>query len=516
VSIELAHSPILQPCVTILGNRGSGKSFGLMVELLWLALLRMVAVLVLDRPGSLARAMVGHLCANGMENRVVYERAADTQRVLRWPWIQNSTKPGLDGERENEMEDERFKQIFQAKKHLKISQPAPYTNLGLDISSAVFRSQPRMLDLDQILDIYHPGTKDYGKLIENASAHRAVDELIAIELRSRRNPVHFETIMGASHRMLRIVQSPVLRTRHGPGISWRELLREKYQIYFDLSNVSMEAARALAIAAAHAAINAARAHFEETGKPLPVVIVLEEAGALDLVTPFIITAMQELRKAGVAVWIVSQTIRDFDDEIFESLLSLCDVHYWYRMNSGIERAAKDLADPTFNPTEVHYTRERVVSDGMQRVVNEVRGRSTSERKTRIDKEVRTDTRESISYIPIQRTIVDEYFKTPQIHEQEFRTKLANLQVGGRAVRGLSGVRLEHAVPLGEPWPLGLTDIRTQKAIERIRSRPMFVTVPQTKSLPVSPTIQPAVQDSLLLGLRSRRQSSNGRFSTHVR
>lgn len=78
MSIRLAHSPLIEPCATIIGSRGSGKSFGLMVELLRLALLRRVAVLVLDKPGSLARAMVGHLCANGMENRMVYERAADS------------------------------------------------------------------------------------------------------------------------------------------------------------------------------------------------------------------------------------------------------------------------------------------------------------------------------------------------------------------------------------------------------------------------------------------------------
>jgi len=34
---------------------------------------------------------------------------------------------------------------------------------------------------------------------------------------------------------------------------------------------------------------------------------------MDLVTPFILDSMRELRKAGVSVWIVSQTIEHFDE-----------------------------------------------------------------------------------------------------------------------------------------------------------------------------------------------------------
>ena len=64
-------------CKLIIGARGSGKSVGLMVDLLRLALERQVAVLVMDRPGSMAREMIGHLCANGMENRVIYEEAQE-------------------------------------------------------------------------------------------------------------------------------------------------------------------------------------------------------------------------------------------------------------------------------------------------------------------------------------------------------------------------------------------------------------------------------------------------------
>ena len=109
------------------------------------------------------------------------------------------------------------------------------------------------------------------------------------------------------------MKSPVLYLRHGEGIDWRDLLLKKMQIYFDLSGVTAEAARALSIFASHAAINACREHFDETGEPLPLVVVLEEAGVMDLVTPFILDAMRELRKAGVAVWIVSQTIEDFNE-----------------------------------------------------------------------------------------------------------------------------------------------------------------------------------------------------------
>ena len=306
---------VFLPCKTILGARGSGKSTGLAVDLLAAAMMG-VAVVVLDRPGTLARAMVGHLCAAGLEDKVLYEIASETDRVLKFPYLQNSDKPGLEGERENEFMDECFAQAFGAKRGVKRLEGNPYTNKYVRSPAAIFRSQPdcTAIPIGDFEYIFRPAVKRHDELLANAREQRPVLEMMQVEARARRNPIQYEIEVGASERLLSILwKSPVVRIRHGKGLDWTEALKQKKQIYYDLSNITEESARTLAILVAHSAINAARKHFYETKQPLPVVIVLEEAGAMDLVRPFIISAIEELRKAGVAIWIISQSTEDFRD-----------------------------------------------------------------------------------------------------------------------------------------------------------------------------------------------------------
>jgi len=296
------------PCKSIIGCRGSGKSTGLMVDLLAAALMG-IAVVVMDRPGTLARGMVGNLCAAGLEDEVVYEIASDTDWVLTFPFIENSSKPGLEGERENEFMDECFAQVFYAKRGLKSAEQRPYIKKYMENAIAIFRSLPGQRPISDMKYIFRRGTKEHDRMMMESTATDAVLEMAHVEARG---PVQYEKEVGAAERMLSVLwKSPVVRIRHGIGLNWTEALKQKKQIYFDLANITEEAARSLAILATHGAINAARKYFYETKEPLPVVIVLEEAGALDLVTPFIISSMQELRKAGVAIWIVSQSTEDF-------------------------------------------------------------------------------------------------------------------------------------------------------------------------------------------------------------
>ena len=73
--------------------------------------------------------MIGHLCAHGMENRIVFDEAARTDGVLRWPFTKLSRMEGERGKIENELEDERFLQAFIAKRGKKTLEQNPYTKI---------------------------------------------------------------------------------------------------------------------------------------------------------------------------------------------------------------------------------------------------------------------------------------------------------------------------------------------------------------------------------------------------
>jgi len=157
--------------------------------------------------------------------------------------------------------------------------------------------------------------------------------------------------------------------------------------------------------------------------------------------------------------------------ILEQLLQLCEEHVWYRMASGIDRAAEDCAHPTFDPMALHYETTRVVSEGFDTIKTTLKGTSKDQSGKK-----REDKREAISFVPKQHTVVDQHFKGYELQKQEWATKLCSQKTGHRIVVGLSGVRSEQVIPLGEPWPLGLSQMRTLKAIGRIRSKPPFLQV----------------------------------------
>ena len=138
------------------------------------------------------------------------------------------------------------------------------------------------------------------------------------------------------------------------------------------------------------------------------------------------------------------------------------------MNSGIDRAADDLASPTFDPLEVHYTRDRVVNEGQRQVTT--KSKATSKGK---DGKWNTTSHTGMTFLPIQHIVTDTYYKTPQVHKEEFKQKLATLQIGHRITRDMEGVRAEHVTMLEEPWPLGLTELRTSKAVSRLQQSPLL-------------------------------------------
>ncbi len=462
----------VEPCETIFGNRGSGKTEGMKPDLLRIAKEGKCSVVGLDLPGTLGTDMVGQLCAAGMQTRTLFEPARATDRVLSWPFIEQLDFTDPLKEEENRVAVENFLLALWSKRGLKSGEEKPWTKKYAVAATRIFASQPVMPTLDKLDCLFQIGSPEQEELLQKAAARDSVRAFREVMVRSGRNPIQWEAETGASQRLMEIVKSPVIYRRHGnPGFDlWRKVLTEKMQVYYDLSGITVEAARALSIFVSNAVINTCRKLFQETGKAHPVVLVLEECGYLDLATPLFLDGMRAWRKAGFSAKTISQTVDDFKDEaVLETLLALTDRHSWYRLNSGIERAAQDLAFPTFDSLAVHYVKTRRQVVGHEEVKNKSKGKSKDE-----EGRTRTDEREGTSLRPIYEDVPEEVKKTPLIHEAEYRRKVSSLLVGERLLRTLAGVE-EHTgknkvTILRSPWPLSLTATKTRQAIEQIRSR----------------------------------------------
>lgn len=489
----------------IVGSTGSGKSEGELVDLVQIAAERQYAVVLLDGHGPLALRAAGHWEARGFEHRMLYEPLAATDRVLCWSMLRKSAAPTLPQRllADSETRDE-LAQCFLSQRNLASLSDKPWTKEWLEAAIRLCLSQPQEESLPSLLAAFQVGSPAYEKLLHDAEDQEVVAKFRAMERIKARNEVQYETQTGAARRLLELTcASEVvrLRARLGP-FDWVQALRGKKLIAFDGGGLrSTEVKRTLFLLVSMHVIHAVRRHFAEIQQPLPVVLVLEEAGALGLVTPFLQNALRELRKAGLAIHLLMQSSLDFGDQAtFEALLANTPWQAWYLAlsPSDQELGAKSLANPTFDPLAVHYTRLRMLPDGIAAVPTvgkeEVSNPQTHQTTRRVRKSGTALLRKYFE-------VIEEYYKTPQLHEQEFRTSLSTLQIGERFVRDLAGVRRERVIPLGPSRPLGLSEQYARAAIERIRQQPFYLpclsapVAPKQELLPAAEVLRSRARDT---------------------
>lgn len=486
---------------TIIGNRGSGKSVSL--EVMMTEVAADATILLIDWPGTLADRMTGRLCERGLEGRLIVDKAKRTDRVPQWrfrpePHASDPLARRLEEEAANEvLLQGLFARRYQADGVLA---PATYraARAGLEVHFGI--PDAVRPPIDRILRLFRPRDPIGGWMLDATSDREAASFFLEAARLALRSPAQWDSLVGAGGRLLDVLASPAIAIREGRSLDWKEFLRLRRHYFLGMEGLPKATATALAILTYTPAIQTAKELFEETGRPHPLVVVLEEAGALGLVTPLITTAMQAYRQHGVSVWVASQTVEDFRDEAtFESLLSMSE-HYWHQMTGGVERAARDCAHPTFDPDRILHDHER---PGILKY---------EEAATRT---VHTDPRGlvrgltiSTAYRPITGVSIERTYDNPANHEAEIRKGLSTLKVGERVFRGLDGtVRKESVTRPDDPWgPFADEEItldgrsrslahhRLDAAMERIRRSPLYqppaVWTPPPSLAPSEPTRTP--------------------------
>lgn len=438
----------------VVGSTGSGKSAGELVDLVRLADRGDCAVVLLDGHGPLAFQIAGHWASRGHEGRVVYETLDATDRVLAFEMI--PPPAGADPLRRSletaEMRDE-LSQCLMNQRGLVTLTDRAWTKEWLEAALTLCLAQPQPEPLTSLLHAFRIGTGEYERLLRDCRDDALVAKFRDAERLKARNPVQYESITSPARRLVESVcTSEVLRLRSRPGpFDWLDALRERRLVAFDGGGIrSRELKRTVFLLVTMHVLHAVRRHFSETRRPLPVVLVLEEAGALGLVTPFVLGALAELRKAGLALHLLTQSSLDFGDpSLFQLVLSNTPCQVWYQCLAPADQeiGAKALTNATFALHAIHFTRERTAPDG---------DALTAPWRSRV------------------RRILDPYYKPPSLQEQEWRTRLATLRVGERVVRDRRRVRRERVRmqrPLRVP---GGFDAYTRAVIGRIRSQALYL------------------------------------------
>jgi hypothetical protein len=459
------------------GSTGSGKSEGELVDLVRIAKRGDYAVVLLDGHGPLAFRTVGHWAARGHEARIVFEPLRATERVLCWSMLPKSISPSLSQRRIEDAETrDEVAQCFLAQRNLATLNDRPWTKDWLEAVIALCLSQPQPEPLESLVYAFRIGSPEYERLLRHCEHPALVGKFRDMERLRRRSEVQYEIQIGPSRRLVEpVCTSEVVRLRCRDGLfDWLQALQDRKLIAFDGGGIrSREIKRTIFSLASLQVIQAVRRHFALTQAPLPVVLVLEEAGAHDLVTPFVLDALQELRKAGLAVHVITQSSLDFEDsKQFEALLSHAPWQAWYQVLSPVDQelGARALSNATFDPLTVHFTRTRQIHAGTEIVSNESRAEIVElHTKTR-----RTERRSGTAHVPSYRSVSEPHYKTPGLHEQEFRTRLATFRVGERIVRHRTGVWRERVRRLRSHFLWTDFTAYTRAVIERIRRQPIYL------------------------------------------
>lgn len=471
----------------IIGSTGSGKSEGELVDLVRLAGRADHAVVLLDGHGPLAFRAAGHWGARGHEHRMIYEPLNSTERTLSWNMLPKSEAVSHSQRliEDAETKDE-VAQCLMAQRNLETLRDKPATKEWLEAAIILCLSQPTPEPLGSLPYAFRVAAPEYQRLLSRCGDLEVAAKFRDLERLRRKNEVQYDIQTGGARRLLELVcTSEVVRLRSRPGpFDWLEALRERKLIAFDGGGIrSTEIKQTLFRLASMQVIHAVRRHFAATQEPLPVVLVLEEAGALGLVTPFVLHALSELRKAGLAITLILQSSLDFSDRaLFELILANTPCQAWYQCLSPADQelGARALANATFDAHAVHYTRTRAVQDGFERVETSSRGEAIDPRSRET---VRLDGRTGTALRTRYRQLSEDYYKTPQLHEQEYRTKLATLRIGERLVRDREGVRSERVRPLRPPWLRWVSDASTRSLIERIRRDAIYQPCPVPQPAP---------------------------------
>lgn len=485
------RGPAVEPSRLVVGSTGSGKSEGELVELVRLADREDHAVVLLDGHGPLALHTAGRWIARGHMDRLVYEPLHATDRVLCWDMLPRSTAERAEDRRIADTETlDELVQCFLAPRNIVSLADKPWTKEWLEAAIALCLSQPTAEPLAALLHPFQIGTDGYEQLLRGSDQPALVQKFRDLERLRRKNEVQYEILTGASRRMLETVcASEVVRLRSRPGsFDWLDALRTRRLIAFDGGGIrSREIKRTLFLLTTMQVIQAVRRHFAKHQEPLKVALVLEEAGALGLVSPFVVFAEQELRKAGLALHVITQSSLDFGTgPLFESLLSHTPWQAWYQCLAPADQeiGAAALANATFDAHAVHFTRTRMVHDGVETVESSSHGESLDPHS---GEALRWDRRHGTAFVPRYRHQAEHVYKSPQLQVQEYKTKLATLRIGERLVRDRWGVRRERVRMLRPAVRAERFLADTRAAIERVRERPIYV--------PVTPAPPPDVPPS---------------------
>jgi hypothetical protein len=484
----------------IVGDRGSGKSVTLAVMLLAYFLADIGAALVIDPPGTLVELLLAHAIALGQESRIFVDYADPRKangRFLQWPFLTPSQASDILvrlNEDDTNLE-ELLTSIFGLRGE-KDGTNKPYTDKYAKLALRILRSVSPRLRIDTVLRLFVLHDEVGNRLLEESADRDAVDQWRATQLRAGRDGRQWEIETGASQRLLAILASAAICAHDGTSLDWEWVIENRKIVMVDLSGVPSSHARAFGINAYVNATNANIRLFNRTRQWHRLVNAVDEVGTMRFDTPYLINSLRFDRKAGTSWWLCTQTLTDLPTENVETILGLSD-HYWHYLSSGVDRAAADICDKSYDPNAVESTTERAIHDGWEEIDTKAESKSKGKIIEKFKEKNKSESESasvSHGFRAKYRIITDVKTKNWNRQRDETKGRLSNMGIGQFIYRGMDRWEECHTQMPPDPWDfqtgfvtpktlpdshlftepmVTLYEYRLRRALNRIRSRPQY-------------------------------------------
>lgn len=385
----------------ICGASGSGKSEGVLCDLVEEAEAGESAMILLDPHGPLADEFLLHLATRKMLHRVIYDRLADTDRVPCYDWLVPSTAPKLyDRMTEDDRSTRRFTSFIVRREGKKDTKQSPIIEAGIFNALRLFIHQPKVPPLNWLAGVYTPFSEVAKQLTATCTDQDTKDQFTKL---LRFNPQTFDYHTGAADRRFRsLFGLPSFSLRcSGATFDFDEFLKNK-----GIHILSGDGCDPDVVSVVMSSIIWKAIDFAKRKQNFPVIVTVDEALNFNLIDVQELQALGEVRKFRLRFNILVQALNFASDEIRDTVLQNCSHHRWHKQGSpdAAALAAQDIGKRIIDPLKVHHTeyRTRTADAGYEVVKN----KSHSVSKDKRGKVLSKNHTDSTSRIKLTKEVID--------------------------------------------------------------------------------------------------------------
>jgi hypothetical protein len=304
--------------------------------------------------------MILHLSELGQLHRVLYDKLGSFDRVLGFNQFEASSSRGLSRKKaNNRLINGMLRVIWGASQRdddgALLTHPMTYRYVKFALSLILHQKEP--VGLSFLPYCFMPETEQFKFLLNNCTDEQTYRVWKHIE-KLEKNPTQKEAQLGGGQRLVEtVLDMPEVLARLDGNVDVGALMREGAIVILDGSDAEMDARTAIFRTWQAWVRDELDDNFAETQKPLPCLIIADEAPASRAIGLPELNFMREARKKGGAMWVAGQDLDYLNPQFMRSLKAITPEHVWYRAadDEVAMTAAKDIGFATLDEFAVHHT-----------------------------------------------------------------------------------------------------------------------------------------------------------------